>query len=502
MVLVKFDARLFSKARTLHSELPRMSYGMFNKKFPLKIAKIMNSLVWLLLFLIPKSFLSLIPIRLRYLTLMACHSLKISEKKIDRMLRQEFPLKSRDLVKSYAQSRDYYQKGIIPDFSKQLEDIRNEDFKTQNRILKDIVQWSFWTLNHVDFYKVNILVQTYLKSLQSWKFQSNKRYLPQHTSNMGHLAMLFLYINYYRRRDPNRIIVLPEKVSANEFFLKMIVRQSPLKIEFASESEFETVSPSLIDTLHYSLDIDKNYRIESDCAFYSSQHHPEFEINQEFRLSLSDEEQEIGRERIIEALGFEPEWFIVLHVREPKNGDLTFSQARDANISTYAEVANFVSKKGGVVIRMGDKSFPSTTKNFCAFDYAHSNIKSEFMDCWLWANCKAWIGTVNGAAFPPIAFGKKRLLLEQWYWYKVGPPGDAASRKRTRLEVTELSWEQLTQSRMSRCMDRQFLSKSGVKLIESKSNELLEIVMAFLEDEENHNLFYLRPDGNLDSQIT
>lgn len=434
---------------------------------------------------------------MRYLTLMACHSLRISEKKIEKLLRLKYPIESADLAKSYSMSRDYYQYGLLPDFSNQLEEIRNRDSKTQNKTLKNIIQWSFWTLNHKDFLSTNHLVQSFLTSLQNLKVDHSRRYLPQHTSNMGHLAMLFLYINYYRKRDPKRTIVLPETVAANEFFLKLIMRQSPLAIEFASKEEFESISPTLVDTLHYSLDVDGNYRTESDCAFFSNQDHPEFTINQEFRLALSDEEQRIGRDIFVEALGFEPKWFVILHVREPKNGDLNFSQSRDANISTYTEVANVVMKMGGIVIRMGDKNFPVIPKNFRAFDYAHSNIKSEFMDCWLWANCNSWIGTVNGAAFPPIAFGKKRLLLEQWYWYKVGPLGDFAMRKKLRKGRKEMIWEEVLESRISRCMERQFLRKAGVQLIEAEPRELSEIAQAFLEENKHERLSQLKPNGNV-----
>ena len=488
---------MLSRVQTLYGELPRMSYGMFNKKFPITTARTMNFFVKLLLFLLPKSLVFLIPIRVRYLTLMACHSLNISEKKIDKLLCLRYPIESADLVRSYSISRDYYQHGIIPDFLNQLESVRDRDAKTQNKTLKEIIQWSFWTLNHKDFYNVNLSVQSFLTSLQSSRVYSHKRYLPQHTSNMGHLAMLFLYINYYRTRDPKRTIILPETVAANEYFLKMIMRQSPLRIEFASKEEFETISPTLVDTLHYSLDVDGSYRTESDCAFFSNQDHPEFTINQEFRLALSDEEQKIGREVLVETLGLEPKWFVILHVREPKNGDLNFSQSRDANISTYSEVADVVVKMGGIVIRMGDKNFPVIPKNFQAFDYAHSSIKSEFMDCWLWANCNYWIGTVNGAAFPPIAFGKKRLLLEQWYWYKVGPVGDFAMRKRLQIGNREMIWEEVLESRISRCMERQFLRKAGVQLIEAEPRELSEIAKAFLEGSEHEKLAQLKPNGNL-----
>jgi len=403
---------------------------------------------------------------------MASHSLGLRDYKVEALLQLDFPKASVDLVESFSNARDYYLHGKMPDFDQRLKSVRNESYRVQNQTLREIIQWSFWTLNHKDFDEVNAKVKSFLVSLPKTGEELRRRYLPQHITNLGHLAMLFLYINYYRKSDPSRIIVLPRIRSANDFFLDLILRHSPLKIEFADPEIFSKIPPTQIDTLNYSFGPGGKYRTEADCAFATNQEFPEFRVEDDFILKLNEDENADGLRIIESKLGRKVDSFFVLHVREPKNGDLKFSQARDANISKYFTLADAIEKSGSLVIRMGDKNFPKLDSNFPAFDYAHSNIKSEFMDVWLWANCKKWIGTVNGAAFPPIAFRKERVLLEQWYWSAALPAGDVGVKKKIIQNYPikiEISHEDI---RVSRCMDRAFIARSGYKLCEASSDEL------------------------------
>lgn len=432
--------------------------------------------------------------KLRYWTLTASHSLGISDKKIKAILDLKFPDDASALAKHYSDARNYYLHGNLPNFPKRLERIRNKKFEEQNREIKNIIMWSFWTLNHNDFHHVNDLVKGFIATLPKSEDESNRRYLPEHTSNMGHLAMLFLYINYYRKRDPDRIIVLPKSKVANEYFLKLIIQHSPLEIQFAEIEEFQKISPTQLDTLHYSLEKDNTYRSESDVAFYSKQEHPEFKVDRSFILKLSEVEQQKGEDILLNFLGYLPEFIVILHVREPKNRDLTFSQARDTNITKFRKVAQEIASKGGLVVRMGDCNFPKLPRKFPAFDYAHSIISSDFMDVWLWANCKTWIGNVNGAAFAPIAFNKRRLLVDQWYWNLLGPQSDKVIRKRIVSRQNNSNISDVYDLKISRCMDRAFISRLNFKIIESSSDEILKNYSLDTQDYESE-FIQMSPDA-------
>ncbi len=472
------SSKVFLRAKSLWSEAPRMTYGMFSRRLPTRVSHIVNLVTILILQILPKSALRIIPKNFRYLLLTAANTLFVSDSQWKKVIDLSFPNKSTDLIENFLNSKAYFRDGRLPNISKLLQEVKSKPFFEQNKDLKNIIQWSFWTVNHADFHSINDQVKHYLEGFQKTGNELSKRYLPQHTSNLGHLAMLFLYINYYRKRDPSRIIVLPRENSANEYFLRLITEKSPLKIEFANADEFSTQSPTMIDTLHYSLDINGRYRTESDCAFFSSQSHPEFEIDENFTLRLSESENARGKNALQEAIGHEISWFAVLHIRESKNGILNLGQARDVNISNYEDIAKVISNEGGLLIRMGDRNFPKLKSKFEAFDYAHSNIKSEFMDVWLWANAKFWIGNVSGATFAPIPFKVPRVISDQWYFNNTLPKGDVILRKKILHNGVFQPWHEVINSRISRCMDFSEIRRAGYEL---KTTGKLEIEAAVLE---------------------
>jgi putative glycosyltransferase (TIGR04372 family) len=102
-------------------------------------------------------------------------------------------------------------------------------------------------------------------------------------------------------------------------------------------------------------------------------------------------------------------WFVALHVRDygfKNNGvdgtDL-WDAHRNADIRTYKEAIRAVVDRGGWVLRMGDSNMrPIETMDYVV-DYAHSPIRSEFMDVFCCAQCRFYIGTNAGLmAFPEI----------------------------------------------------------------------------------------------------
>ena len=81
------------------------------------------------------------------------------------------------------------------------------------------------------------------------------------------------------------------------------------------------------------------------------------------------------------------DWFVTFHIREtgyrnetPKNTTQSF---RNSNPQNFIEAIKFITKKGGWVIRGGDKSMRNLQKMKNVIDYAHADIKSEFMDIFL-----------------------------------------------------------------------------------------------------------------------
>jgi putative glycosyltransferase (TIGR04372 family) len=150
-------------------------------------------------------------------------------------------------------------------------------------------------------------------------------------------------------------------------------------------------------------------------------------------------------------------------------------ETRDAAISTYRKCCELINSLGGQVVRMGGPNFPKLQQGFPAIDYAHSRVRSEKLDYWLWANCKFWIGNGNGASFAVMPFKKPRLVTNVWPINSFGPiydiymPKIIFDNKNNKL----LSPEELFTIKLSRSMKKDLFRTYSLSLIDN-SPELLK----------------------------
>jgi len=149
-------------------------------------------------------------------------------------------------------------------------------------------------------------------------------------------------------------------------------------------------------------------------------------------LELSAEHRERGY-RLLRELGVpEGAWFVGLHVRE---GTDRMRDVRNSDIATYRLAIEEIAKRGGWVLRMGDRNMRPLPPWPHMIDYAHSAKREDWMDVFLWAEGRFFIGTGSGpqmipptfgksvaiANFGPIATivcGKDDILLPKHYWHE------------------------------------------------------------------------------------
>ena len=81
-----------------------------------------------------------------------------------------------------------------------IEDIEKKfvDFKSINEknFQEAIDGVAFWNLNHMDF---SIYLQNKISKYKYPISKASTRYLPEYATNMGHLGLLFLYLNHFRK---------------------------------------------------------------------------------------------------------------------------------------------------------------------------------------------------------------------------------------------------------------------------------------------------------------
>lgn len=133
-------------------------------------------------------------------------------------------------------------------------------------------------------------------------------------------------------------------------------------------------------------------------------------------LTFSEEEEARGKKNLKEMGIGEDEWFVCFHARDDAflkqwRPDLKDHwdkvDFRNVNIELFMEAAEFITAKGGVAIRYGaivDAPLPETG-NPRIIDYA-TKFRSDFMDIYLAAKCRFFLGSSSGADSVSLIFNR------------------------------------------------------------------------------------------------
>jgi putative glycosyltransferase (TIGR04372 family) len=133
-------------------------------------------------------------------------------------------------------------------------------------------------------------------------------------------------------------------------------------------------------------------------------------------LELTDADLEFGR-KALRAMGVpDGAWFVSLHARSSgfhKEGKGFHQSHRNAAVRDYLPAAREIARRGGWVIRLGDKSMEKLPPNPGVIDYAHSPYKSPRMDLFLCGACRFYVGGASGLSHVPTTFGVP-CVLTNW----------------------------------------------------------------------------------------
>jgi len=234
----------------------------------------------------------------------------------------------------------------------------------------------------------------------------------------GHLAELDypikLGILEGRRRDDTILYIRPTTKIANRFLLEQwrphlkIVEQEadlPLSLESMQALCFDFRGPLMADgsTEHYwkaAADVYRRWHAE----------------NRKPILTLPPDTDQRGR-LALENVGIPTDaWFVTLHVREAasKNLHASLHNTLNARIGDYLPAIDEITKRGGWVIRIGDPAMTPLPPMTNVHDYSHSSIKCDWMDIYLLARARFFVGTSSGPAYVPQDYGVPCVLTNWW----------------------------------------------------------------------------------------
>lgn len=153
-------------------------------------------------------------------------------------------------------------------------------------------------------------------------------------------------------------------------------------------------------------------------------------------LSLGQDDIARGEKRLLE-LGLPPgAWFVCVHSREGGYSphDEHVHSHRNSAIESYLMAMEAIADRGGWCIRIGDATMKKMPPARNAIDYAHSHLKADWMDLFLFARCRFFLGNSSGPFLAASAFGVPVALANQSPVSVVLPYG------RKDIGIPKLAW--------------------------------------------------------------
>jgi len=125
-------------------------------------------------------------------------------------------------------------------------------------------------------------------------------------------------------------------------------------------------------------------------------------------LTMREDHRRRG-EAVMAKLGLPPgAWWVCVHVREP--GYLPAHKYaedyRNTDINALIPAMDEIVRRGGWCVRMGHPSGKPLAPRKGVIDYAHTPERSDWMDVYLGAGCRFFLGCTSGIAFVASVFGK------------------------------------------------------------------------------------------------
>lgn len=211
--------------------------------------------------------------------------------------------------------------------------------------------------------------------------------------------------------------------------------------------------------------------------------HPQWEEREQRPLLHLERDHERRGRETLERLGLGPDdWFVAVHAREatffhePADSP---ERHRNARIDTYLPAMERIVEHGGWVVRVGDPRMTPLPPLERVIDYPHTAERSDWMDVYLAAACRFFLGCSSGLFVVAWSFGRS-CALANWNSLVTRPwsPRD--------LYIPKLWWVEAEQRFLSfpEALDREFaershageLEEAGLHLVDNTSEEIVDLV--------------------------
>jgi len=199
-------------------------------------------------------------------------------------------------------------------------------------------------------------------------------------------------------------------------------------------------------------------------------------------LTLREEHRQRGAAAMAK-LGLPPgAWFVCVHVREP--GYLPAHKYaegyRNTDINALIPAMEEIVRRGGWGVRMGHPSGARLPAMQGVIDYAHAAEKSDWLDVYLGASCRFFLGCTSGLAFVASVFGKpvaqaNAVPLSTILWYN---PQDLGIAKLYTDAATGrvMGFSEIFSSSAANFRRPEDYAHAGIRVRDNTPEEIVELV--------------------------
>jgi len=305
---------------------------------------------------------------------------------------------------------------------------------------------------------------------------------------IGVMCMIDTYVKAEilgRKPSYKKILLAPRHLISNKCMLEYWEKYLTVVYDDVTIHELSPLEAYLEDRVDWEVMLDGE-PVYIENAMGIVQHQWE-EENRPPLFSITPDHARRAR-RALASLGVpEDAWFVALHVREDgyvreRGGAVESDAYRNASILDYEPAVDAILARGGWVIRVGDSTMRPFPERRGVIDYAHSPLKSDWMDIFLAGACRFYLGTNSGLCLVPLMFGVPAALTN-WSWSR-------APRSRRDLYMPKLYREKdsdrlptLAESMRPDLVtaDGVTMARLGIETVDNRPDEIRALVEEMFE---------------------
>ncbi|MEO8165588.1 MAG: TIGR04372 family glycosyltransferase [Betaproteobacteria bacterium] len=199
-------------------------------------------------------------------------------------------------------------------------------------------------------------------------------------------------------------------------------------------------------------------------------------------------------------MGISPDaWYVAVHAREPGFSvqDESAHAHRNSDIRKLFPAIAEIRRRGGWVIRMGDPTMQPLPTLEGVVDYAVHPSKSDWMDVFLCAEARFFVGNTSGIYLLATAFGTPCALANVIPSSHIAfSPADVSILKLiwSSRENRYLTFDEIFNRPVAEYRYADHFTKDGLRVDENTEEELYELVVEMLDRSEG--CYTLTPDDD------